>query len=246
MDAATLNCPMCGASAATDATQCAHCRARLATVACPACFGMLFLGAKFCPHCGEKAARSSATDTAPRPCPGCQTDLLAIALGDSTIHECPQCAGLWVDVATFQEICADREKQAAVLGGATPDPLVPTLHATLSDVRYRPCPLCQTLMNRANFSDRSGIIIDVCRGHGSWFDRDELRRIVEFIRAGGVEATRARDLQRWETEKRRKTPPRAPVTMEPLRGRSDSPYDAADLTNLIELIGRAIFGFLRK
>ena len=45
-----------------------------------------------------------------------------IALGESTVHECPQCVGLWVDVETFQEICADREQQAAVLGGAAPYP----------------------------------------------------------------------------------------------------------------------------
>lgn len=245
MDAATLNCPMCGASAATDATRCAHCQARLATVACPSCFGMLFLGSKYCPHCGEKAARSSAADTVPRQCPGCQTDLLAIALGESTVHECPQCAGLWVDVATFHEICADREQQAAVLGGAAPDPLAVPLHATLSDVRYRPCPICRTLMNRVNFSDRSGIIIDACRGHGTWFDRDELRRIVEFIRAGGLEATRARDLERWETEKRRKIS-HTPASIDPSPGSADTMRDGTDLSDIIHLIGRQLFDFLKK
>ncbi len=245
MDAATLNCPMCGAAARSNATRCEHCQARLATVACPACFGMLFLGAKYCPHCGEKAARTTAEHPQPRQCPGCHTDLQAIALGRSTIHECPQCTGLWVDVETFQEICADRETQTAVLGGATPDPLGSRLHATLEEVRYRPCPICQTLMNRANFSDRSGIIIDVCRGHGSWFDRDELRRIVEFIHAGGLAATRARDLQRWEMEKRRKTPAGAPATIEhPLGG--GTAHDATDLISLIEFVGRAIFDFLKK
>ena len=32
MDAATLNCPTCGAAAAPGATQCNYCHARLATV----------------------------------------------------------------------------------------------------------------------------------------------------------------------------------------------------------------------
>ena len=242
MDAATLNCPMCGAAAACDSIQCAHCQAQLATVACPACFGMLFLGSKYCPHCGAKAARNDATTDAVRSCPTCRIDLQAVTLGAAEIQECPQCAGVWVDVETLQKICADHEQQAAVLGGATPDPLAnPT--ATLEQVRYRRCPDCQTLMNRANFSDRSGIIIDVCRGHGTWFDREELRRIVEFIRAGGLEATRARDRERWATEKRRKSM-RVPASIEvPQIGR-DTTRDG-DLGDIIYLIGRAILNLLK-
>jgi len=47
MCAETLNCPMCGAAAPSDATSCEHCGARLATGACPSCFGMMFVGEKF-------------------------------------------------------------------------------------------------------------------------------------------------------------------------------------------------------
>ena len=42
-------------------------------------------------------------------------------------------------------------------------------------------------MNRVNFARCSGVIVDVCRGHGTWFDRDELSGIVQFIRGGGLE-----------------------------------------------------------
>ncbi len=50
-------------------------------------------------------------------------------------------------------------------------------------------------MNRVNFAHCSGVIVDVCKEHGTWFDADELRRIVEFIRAGGLVTTRAREKQ---------------------------------------------------
>ena len=43
-------------------------------------------------------------------------------------------------------------------------------------IRYIPCPICHELMNRVNFANFSGVIVDVCREHGTWFDRDELRR----------------------------------------------------------------------
>lgn len=244
MEASTLNCPMCGAPAASDTTQCTHCQARLATVACPSCFGMLFVGAKFCPQCGAKAARVDEVAPEARSCPGCGTDLQAVALGDATLHECPECAGLWVDVETFQAICADREKQSVVLGGATPDPLTELPRATLEAVRYRPCPVCRTLMNRVNFSDRSGIIMDACRGHGTWLDRDELRRVVEFIRAGGVEASRDRDRRRWETEKRRQNTS-GPVTIETPLNAGSMTRDP-DLSDILYLIGRVILDFLKK
>jgi len=58
-------------------------------------------------------------------------------------------------------------------------------------------------MNRINFARCSGVIVDVCKGHGTWFDRDELSRIVEFIRSGGLEASRAREKSELEEERRR-------------------------------------------
>jgi Zn-finger nucleic acid-binding protein len=202
MDAQTLNCPMCGAPAASDETRCEHCGARLATVACPSCFGMIFLGSKFCAHCGAKVERAEASDETPKLCPRCRVQLDAIALGPATLHECPRCEGLWIDVETFTEICADREKQAAVLGGAQPAHAPATLDFNLDDVHYVPCPACGALMNRVNFAHTSGVIVDVCKGHGTWFDRDELRRIVEFIRDGGLERARQRERDQWASEKR--------------------------------------------
>ena len=35
-------------------------------------------------------------------------------------------------------------------------------------------------MNRVQFANCSHVIVDVCKPHGTWFDRDELRRIVEL------------------------------------------------------------------
>ncbi len=40
---------------------------------------------------------------------------------------------------------------------------------------YRPCPVCTRLMNRVNFGRRSGVLIDRCRAHGSWFDASGAR-----------------------------------------------------------------------
>jgi Zn-finger nucleic acid-binding protein len=52
---------------------------------------------------------------------------------------------------------------------------------------YRPCPSCKQLMVRRNYAHASGVIIDLCREHGVWFDADELARILAWVRAGGKE-----------------------------------------------------------
>jgi Zn-finger nucleic acid-binding protein len=193
---------MCGAAAASEATHCEHCGARLATMACPSCFGMMFLGQQFCPHCGAKADREDASAPAPTElCPRCKTNMDAVVIGGSNVRECPKCEGIWTATDTLRQICADREKQAAVLGMATQLPTNEGVEIE-KKIRYLPCPVCEDLMNRVNFANFSGVIVDVCREHGTWFDRDELRRIVEFIRAGGMDQARAREIQNLEEDRR--------------------------------------------
>ena len=199
MEAETLNCPMCGALVSSDSPQCRFCEARLATVACPSCFGMMFLGSKHCQHCGAKAAQPQSIKDVDTNCPRCKGDMHLKTLSQQTILECPDCLGLWLDTSSFQKICADREQHAAVLGTATLSPP----HVLIDQkVSYIPCPECKQLMNRANFARCSGVIIDICKKHGIWFDRDELRKIIEFIRDGGLDLARSREKVQLEEERR--------------------------------------------
>ena len=107
------------------------------------------------------------------------------------MRECEKCAGVWLDVATLEKICADREQQSTVLGGAAPV----TAHELQAEqrIRYAPCPQCGQLMNRINFARCSGVIVDVCKGHGTWFDAQELSAIVQFIRGGGLAVARRKE-----------------------------------------------------
>ena len=58
-------------------------------------------------------------------------------------------------------------------------------------------------MNRFNFADCSGVILDACKPHGIWFDAEELRRIVAFIRGGGMDVARAKERRKLEIERHR-------------------------------------------
>lgn len=191
MHAETLHCPNCGAASLTEASRCAFCESRLATVACPSCFGMMFIGSKHCPQCGSAAVAPETASVEAHPCPRCEIEMNSIVIGATPLSECSRCEGLWVDVRSFEKICADREQQSAVLGTATPASTV--AGGETSKVQYVPCPECSQLMNRMNFARCSGVIVDICKNHGTWFDRDELSRIIEFIRGGGLNASRAKE-----------------------------------------------------
>ncbi len=56
-------------------------------------------------------------------------------------------------------------------------------------------------MNRSNFAKVSGIVIDTCKEHGVWFDADELPKIIEFIRKGGMEYSRQKEMASIDDQK---------------------------------------------
>ncbi|HSU15497.1 zf-TFIIB domain-containing protein [Longimicrobium sp.] len=192
MQAATLHCPDCGAPADPSATQCPYCHARLATVACPHCFGLVFLGMKHCPHCGDAIDREEVADDAVAlACPRCAGELKPVQLGSSRVRECAGCAGLWVDNQTFLSICVDRERLADV-GPERPAAGTSSAAGGIDTrVKYLRCPVCRSMMDRINFARVSGVVVDVCADHGTWFDRNELHRIVDFIAAGGLDRSLA-------------------------------------------------------
>jgi len=191
-----LNCPGCGAAVSADLPECEYCHRLLQTVACPKCMGMMFVGSRFCPHCGAAAQQVAEGEESHHACPRCKTDLLNITVGKMPMEECGRCGGLWVNVKSFDALCADTESQTAALGLQ-----LPPVAELDTDVRYLPCPQCKNLMNRMQYAGRSGIIIQMCRPHGVWLDRDEIRQIVQFIRAGGLQRAREIEIEKLRYER---------------------------------------------
>lgn len=77
----------------------------------------------------------------------------------------------------------NRPSVTAALGHMTPARRNPVRQRVV----YLRCPECDTLMTRRNFGLRSGIIVDICPGHGVWFDHGELEAVMRFVRAGGLQ-----------------------------------------------------------
>jgi Zn-finger nucleic acid-binding protein len=195
------NCPNCGAAATPQSVRCAYCHSSLATLVCSKCYGAIFIGMKHCPWCGENATTGKQAESPKGKCPRCNVDFLLLKVSQKTLSECPACGGLWVENDTLQEICTSKEQQQAIMG-FNPEPVSGTsTPAAQSGKTYIPCPVCNNLMNRRQFAGCSRVIVDWCKAHGTWLDRNELRQIVEFILAGGLNKAREREKLQLETER---------------------------------------------
>jgi Zn-finger nucleic acid-binding protein len=135
-------------------------------------------------------------------------------------------------------VFADLARRAAQVGD-TADPLLARLERasrTAPNRRrrgsfYRPCPTCGSLMPRRQYSHGSGVIIDLCKEHGVWFDADELPRLLRWIRTGGS----VKD----ENESSRDTAPRASARSSRSRPAQDARDEPSPLAQVfVELVER--------
>lgn len=152
-----------------------------------------------------------------------------IDLGSAALLECEACFGLWVDAETFEHLCADREAQAAVLHRWEN----PVARDADLRVRYRPCVRCGTMMNRLNFGKVSGVVVDVCKGHGTFLDAGELHQIVGFIRGGGLDRARERQLEDLKDEQARLRSLQATTIRDSTLGAGLEPIDGGDILSLL-------------
>ncbi len=207
--AGKMGCPSCGAPVDPNLRLCNFCDTRLATVMCPSCFGMVFDGAKHCVHCGGELRAERVVhhgDETEHCCPRCDEHpkLRVEVVSGIPLERCAQCEGLWIERDVVERVYESAEEmpdvEALASGGRSAGP---TGDGVFKPEGYIRCPHCDKMMNRHNFGRFSGVIIDICRDHGTWFDADELRRIVEFIKSGGLEKQARREREELREEMRR-------------------------------------------
>lgn len=204
-DARMVHCSSCGANVTDGATSCGYCGSGITLAdhklgqCCPECFARLCVDAKFCGGCGvsiepEEITGSPVTET----CPRCEGIMVLRQVRSGSFSECTTCGGMWLEEGSFERMVEKRDEQA--MGGftSTSTRLEPAAESgtgpEINTQRYIPCPVCTELMNRKNFAGCSGVVLDWCKGHGYWFDRNELQEIVQFVQAGGMDRARSREL----------------------------------------------------
>jgi Zn-finger nucleic acid-binding protein len=191
-------------------------------VRCSACTALVSAGASFCPQCGDPLAAADEGQAA-LACPACPGQTMASWRLQPTsrqpyghaVHGCRRCGGVWVDRDTLDVMIASAAEQGAGDGRA------PGVHrrelSMASKVVYRPCSVCGHTMSRRNFARISGVIVDECRMHGTFFDAGELEDILTFVRSGGLLLSRRRETEELAREQRRieaQTPTQHPMMAE--------------------------------
>jgi len=217
----SLGCPSCGARVAPTNHKCEYCATTLLVRACPRCFNRVFHGSKFCNACGAGVTTAAKADpdgnAEPLTCPRCERQtLVAVLVGGTLMDECSDCHGVWVDAEALERLVKEREQATfdaidqrhAPGGPGGASPAVPA-----DSKMYIKCPECAQVMNRINFGKCSGVIIDVCKGHGTWFDANELPKIIDFVMSGGLEKASQLQAERDKEREKKERQNRAAMAM---------------------------------
>jgi Zn-finger nucleic acid-binding protein len=106
-------------------------------------------------------------------CPACSNPMITMELNDVEIDHCVKCGGIWLDAGELEILLDDPQKAKSLL------------HSFRQNVsvteRPRKCPICDKKMAKALVGhSKPALLIDTCRrGDGLWFDRGELKDILD-------------------------------------------------------------------
>jgi Zn-finger nucleic acid-binding protein len=198
MIARRTSCPDCGGAVDEQARACPYCSAPIATVRCAGCFHMNVAAAAHCAGCGRELGLEPIPEGGELRCPDCKEPLSRFRSAAGALLDCPKCGGQLVEHALLRDLLERRE----VYGHTAPRHTARPPPPPSTRVRYVPCPACGQLMNRKNFAGISGVIVDVCKQHGIWFDRGELPRVLAFAESGGLARARRRQIEELERAER--------------------------------------------
>lgn len=162
------------------ARHCRFCANAVATVRCVACLTMNASDALCCSGCGRELGLSPPSRKVSEACPRCGDKLDAIHHELGLALDCSACGGQFAEHALLKDLLRSRARVGALMVNRPRK-----VELTLGSVKYLPCPLCGVLMNRRNFGGTSGVVVDVCHTHGTWFDAGELAAVLAFVESGG-------------------------------------------------------------
>ena len=108
-------------------------------------------------------------------CPACREPLVVFELDGVEIDRCLKCGGTWLDAGEIDQL--------ARLEGGKPDRMSAEIASAPAGKKgERRCIRCSVRMSVARVRE---VEIDRCpRGHGVWFDRDEIEALISAFRAG--------------------------------------------------------------
>lgn len=107
------------------------------------------------------------------------------------IQGCANCKGIWVNFDAERKILKSKMEPFTIDEIRRLREKFQPL-GRIEEIRYYPCPACGQMMQRKNWGSHSGVIVDKCKEHGTWYDEHELEKILEYVSLGGVELEKIR------------------------------------------------------
>ena len=105
-------------------------------------------------------------------CPVCQNPMITAELEEVEVDLCDQCGGIWLDSGELEILMGSQQRCEELLRSLGQKQKI--------QEKPRKCPICLKKMQKIIVGQaRKPLIIDKCRrGDGLWFDKGELREIL--------------------------------------------------------------------
>lgn len=185
---------------------------------CTSCSAPLPGASNLCPYCGTRNDTdlhgihkyTVVKPESERTCPQCEIPLRTVDLkieGKFYIERCQQCMGIFFDPGELEALLEKSVTNVFTIDYKRLESITRELYNKNSQIKYQKCPVCRQMMRRTNFGNRSGVIVDRCREHGVWLDGGELKKIMEWKKAGGqlLDNKRKLEQQKAATTKTRRS-----------------------------------------
>ena len=243
-DAAVVRCSSCGGARGKEGEPfCRYCGSSFTlheqdlNTICPSCFTRISSKATYCHSCATPIAAESIFEDTDLQCPSCDHSQLHSRQFEGqnfSFKECNSCAGIWVSNEIFKHL--EKEAKLKAISGMNEKNEIKYTTSNEKPANpknfYRKCPYCEVMMNRKNYAGSSGIVLDVCKTHGVWFDIHELDQIVNYIQSGKLQQQ-----QQKESRKAKQVENKAKLAEQ--RARSQQAkityHDSSQSTSLFDL-----------
>ena len=105
-------------------------------------------------------------------CPACKNPMIVLELEQVEIDYCTGCEGIWLDSGELELLLENTKERKELLESFKED--------VSSKERSYGCPICGKRMSKIFVGDQNRVLIDKCRkDHGIWFDKGELKSVIE-------------------------------------------------------------------
>ena len=140
---------------------------------------------------------STVTSAAGRPCPRCAVPLFAGEVGPLAALGCGACGGLWLDNESTTAVLRHYNVHAARLAELVDENAARVEERSPFAAASGPCPICAKPLDRV---EHSGVHLDFCAEHGTFFDRGELLSVLHKNRRPIPVAPRGPSIEQIRTE----------------------------------------------